>query len=67
MSDKYKVIKEIPKGRFLCSFDWFPAIPVGTILKSNNRAVVYNDGNMCGEICDIDSKLEKEYLQKIEL
>lgn len=58
--DKYKVIKEIPTGRFLYRFDNFPAIPVGTILRSDDRHIIY-DG---GFVCDIGSALEKKYLQK---
>lgn len=52
---KYIVIKEIPIGRFLCSFDIFPFIPVNTILYSNGQSIFFN-----GEpICDVGSMLEK--------
>lgn len=61
-NNKYEVIKEIPRGRFLYRFDCYSLIPVGTILASNGRCVIY-DG---GFICDIGSEFEKKYLRKIE-
>lgn len=60
MTDRYEVIKEIPIGRFLYRFDNFPAISVGTILESDGKYIVYDNGF----ICDINSKLEKRHLRK---
>lgn len=59
---KYKVKKMIKPGRGIYTFEWFQEIKVGTILTEDSKKQIIYDNFI---ICDVGSKIEKEYLEPI--